>query len=63
MNSITEFNKILTIPEVASYLKISKSNVYYLVQKRKIPHIRIQRNVRIFETDLIEWLKKQKEDV
>ena len=54
--------KIMTIPEVAEYLKISKSKIYYLVQKKKIPHIRIQRNVRITETDLIDWLKKQKEN-
>ena len=27
---------IMTIPEVARYLKISKSKIYYLVQRREI---------------------------
>ena len=38
---------IYTIPEVANYLKISKSKVYALVQQGKIPYLRIGRNVRI----------------
>ncbi len=49
---------ILTIPEVARYLKISKSKIYYLVQRREIPHFRIGRNVRIKESELVKWLDK-----
>jgi len=49
--------KIYTIPEVASYLKLSKSKVYRLVQRGKIPYIRIGRNVRIAESDLEKWIK------
>jgi excisionase family DNA binding protein len=52
---------ILTIPQVAKYLQISKSKIYYLVSKKQIPHIRIGRNVRIRETDLIRFLDKQVE--
>jgi excisionase family DNA binding protein len=52
----------MTIPEVAEYLKLSKSKVYYLVNQRKIPHIRLQRNVRILESDLLNWLNKNKEE-
>jgi excisionase family DNA binding protein len=51
-------DKIYTIPEVASYLKMSRSKVYSLVQTRKIPHIKINRNVRIRETDLKKWIEK-----
>jgi excisionase family DNA binding protein len=50
--------KIYTIPEVAAYLKMSRSKVYNLVQGRKIPYIRINRNVRIRETDLKKWIEK-----
>ncbi len=50
---------ILTIPEVARYLKISKSKIYYLGQRREIPHVRIGRNVRIKESELTKWLDKQ----
>jgi len=51
---------VYTIPEVAKFLKISKSKVYYLVKRNEIPHIRIQRNVRILQSDLVAWLKMKK---
>jgi excisionase family DNA binding protein len=50
---------ILTIPEVAHYLKMSKSKIYDLVSKKEIPHIKIGRNVRIRQTDLQIWMEKQ----
>jgi excisionase family DNA binding protein len=52
-------NEILTIPEVANFLKISKSKIYNLVAKKEIPHLKIGRNVRIRLADLDEWIKKQ----
>jgi len=50
---------IYTIPEVAEYLKMSKSKVYALVKREEIPFIRIGRNVRIRESDLNEWLEER----
>lgn len=50
---------ILTVPEVARYLKISKAKIYYLISKKRIPHIRLGRNVRVRESDLERWLVKQ----
>lgn len=50
---------ILTIPEVADYLKLSKSKVYLLVTRNEIPYIRIGKNVRIRKSDLQEWLQGQ----
>jgi len=50
--------EIFTIPEVARYLKLSKSKVYYLVQNGEIPHLKIGRNVRIRENDLKRWIEK-----
>jgi excisionase family DNA binding protein len=50
---------ILTIPEVALYLKISKSKIYNLVSRKEIPHLKIGRNVRIRQTDLQRWIEKQ----
>jgi len=55
--------KIYTIPEVAEYLQLSKSKVYYLVQRKEIPHIRIGRNVRIRERDLKQWIKEKLQEV
>ena len=50
---------IYTIPEVADYLKISKSKVYDLVNREKNTFIKIGRNVRIRESDLDGWLEEQ----
>ena len=52
-------DQFFTIPEVARLLKISKSKIYDLVQRGKIPHIRIGRNVRITESALKQWLEAQ----
>ncbi len=50
---------ILTIPEVARYLKMSKSKVYSLVAREEIPHLKIGRCVRICRKDLQAWIEKQ----
>jgi len=52
-------DKVFTIPEVAAYLKISKSKIYYLVSQKQIPHLKVGRNVRIRESDLHNWLELQ----
>ena len=49
-------DNVMTVPEVAWYLKLSKSKVYGLVQQRQIPHIKIGRNVRVREKDVQAWL-------
>ena len=51
-------DEIYTIPEVARYLKLSKSKVYSLVQTGEMPHLKIGRNVRIRETELRQWIEK-----
>jgi excisionase family DNA binding protein len=55
----TRMERVYTVPEVAEYLKISRSKMYYLVQRGSVPHIRIGRNLRITESQLIEWLKEK----
>jgi excisionase family DNA binding protein len=54
---------IMTIPEVANYLKVSKAKMYYLVSRKQIPHIRLGRNVRIRKADLLKWLELLMENV
>ena len=56
-----QLDTIMTIPEVAIYLKMSKSKIYSLIQRRKMPHVRIGRNVRVRVGDLASWLEKQKD--
>lgn len=56
---MTQLDAIMTVPEVAAYLKISRSKAYAMVTQKTLPHIKIGRNVRIRQTDLIRWLEEQ----
>jgi len=50
--------KFYTIPQVAEILQMSKSKVYLWAQQRRIPTVRIGRNVRIRGSDLLKWIEK-----
>jgi len=52
-------DRIMTISEVASYLKVSKAKIYLMIQRGQIPYIRLDRNVRVKESHLQKWLEKQ----
>lgn len=52
-------DKIMTIPQVAEFLQVSKAKIYIMVQRGEIPYIRMNRNVRIWESDLLKWLDRQ----
>ncbi len=56
-------DEILTVKEVAKYLKISPAKLYYMINRRQIPYIRLDRNVRIRKSDLMLWLNGQVVDV
>jgi excisionase family DNA binding protein len=53
-----EQDKLLKPQEVAQYLQISESKVYYLIAQGSLPHIKIGRNVRVRKADLERWLDK-----
>lgn len=51
-------NKLLTVNEVASILRVSNMTVYRLVKSGQIPAIRVGKNYRIKESDVNEYLSK-----
>lgn len=51
---------VLTIDELAEYLKISKSTLYKLVQERKIPGQKVGRHWRFHRETIDRWLGEQK---
>ncbi len=62
MNTVTiSEDPILTVAQVAQYLQISKSKIYYLIQRRSMPCIRLGRNVRVRQSQLLKWLDLQAE--
>jgi excisionase family DNA binding protein len=60
-NMTPQLDPIMTVGEMAEYLKISRSKAYAMVARKEIPHIRIGKNVRIRVTDLLKWLETQME--
>jgi excisionase family DNA binding protein len=52
--------EIMTVNEVAEYLKISEVTTYKLVQEGKIPAFKIGRHWRVKRIDLEEFIEKLK---
>lgn len=48
---------LLDVPEVAEYLRISRSSVYKLIERQQIPAIRIGRLLRVRRKELDETLR------
>ncbi len=49
---------VLTIEELAAYLKISKSTLYKLVREGKIPSQKIGRHWRFRKAAIDHWLEE-----
>jgi excisionase family DNA binding protein len=52
--------RLLTAPDVARILNISKGAAYKLIQLNQIPSVRINRNVRVKREDLDDFIKQNK---
>jgi excisionase family DNA binding protein len=52
--------ELLTIAEVAEFLKISESTVRRLQQRRLIPFFKVGGSVRFTKSDLVSYLEKQR---
>jgi excisionase family DNA binding protein len=51
---------ILTLEDVAEYLRLSKNTVYNLSRNGKIPAIRVGNQWRFRMEDIDKWLESQK---
>lgn len=49
-------DEILSINEVAKFLKISRSKAYALTHEKGFPKIKIGKCVRVKQKDLLKWL-------
>lgn len=55
-------DKLLTCTEVQEILRISKSKLYRLIHKEKLPVIRLGSTFRIRQSDLEKFLKNNESE-
>lgn len=56
--------KLLTVSEVASLLSIKKISVYGLVNRKKIPYIKVSgRMLRFDRSEIVAWLENKSHGV
>lgn len=53
-------NQWLTLDELASYLKFSRSNIYQLLQDAEIPASKIGKQWRFNQEEIDTWMKNKK---
>lgn len=58
-----EPGQILTLDEVAAYLKVGKRTVYRLAAAKKIPAFKVGGTWRFSRDEIDQWIKRQTAEV
>jgi excisionase family DNA binding protein len=59
MPSSAADNAIMTIGEVADYLKVTERTIYRLAGAKQIPAFKVGGSWRFSKVDIDEWIKRQ----
>jgi excisionase family DNA binding protein len=59
MSSSTSAGEILTIKQVADYLKVTERTIYRLAAAKKIPAFKVGGTWRFSRADIDRWIKQQ----
>ena len=59
---VVKRDEIMTMDDLAGYLKISKSTLYKLAVENKLPGQKIGKRWRFHKDAVDEWMKKQPTD-
>jgi excisionase family DNA binding protein len=62
MSSKASQSEILTIKQVADYLKVTERTIYRLAAIKKIPAFKVGGAWRFSRSDISDWIKKQSLD-
>lgn len=54
---LSDYKDVLTLVEVQTILKISKSKAYQLLQSKKIASFRLGKQYRVLKQTLIDFIK------
>lgn len=60
IKSPAELAAFLTTEEVLAYLKVNPRTIYRLIRTGELPAVRIGRQWRFRQSDLDEWLERQR---
>ena len=52
-------NDVLTVAELAAYLRVPKSTIYKLAQERCLPGLKVGRHWRFQRAAIDRWLQEQ----
>ena len=53
-------NELITVQEMANFLRISRTKAYEIIKNDTFPKLKIDKSIRIFKNELLEWLKNNK---
>ncbi len=53
-------DEILTLPEVATLLKVAEKTVYTMAQKAEMPAFKVRSQWRFKREDINAWIEQQK---
>lgn len=57
---LEDLDDVLTVNEVAKFLKISKTTGYTFIRENKLKYVKIRGQKRIYKTDLIDFINSGK---
>jgi len=55
-------SEVMTIEELAEYLKVSKSSLYKLAQQGKVPGQKVGKHWRFRKATIDQWLDEQAQE-
>jgi excisionase family DNA binding protein len=58
---MSHLNELLTVREVAHWLRVDRKTVYQLLHHAQLPYLRVRWQYRVRRHDLEAWLQQQKE--
>ena len=62
MPTSTSEGEILTLKQVADFLKVTERTIYRLAAAKKIPAFRVGGTWRFSKAEINQWIQRQQED-
>lgn len=59
MKTAEQPEQMMTVEEVANILRMSRSQVYHLINTRRLPAMRVGRFARVPASGLAQWQREQ----